>query len=128
MKKQKGETTKSIPWYDNYNKTKHDRASYFENATLESCLNAITANIIMFCVRYSPYALFRSPDSDICSKLIKEYFSVKLVNPNIEYFYIPLLLQKDLSPEWRFSHFKKEWNIISFTILEKEETKKKKRT
>ena len=46
-----GETTKSISWYDNYNKTKHNRAFYFKNATLESCLNAIAANIIMFCVR-----------------------------------------------------------------------------
>lgn len=81
--------TTSLSWYDSYNKTKHNKDKFFSEATLEHCLNAIAANIVMFCVRYSPYELLNS--NDICSKLINEYFSIELIAPKIETFYIPYL-------------------------------------
>ncbi|HEU5408736.1 MAG TPA: hypothetical protein VFU48_13285, partial [Nitrospira sp.] len=42
--------TKSLPWYDAYNKTKHDRSTHFGEATLHNCLMAIAANLTLFCV------------------------------------------------------------------------------
>ena len=76
-----------MPWYDGYNKTKHNKTDYFSEASLENCINAIAATIIMFCVRYSPYALIE--EHDLCSNLVNEYFSVELLNPDISSFYIP---------------------------------------
>lgn len=38
--------TKSLIWYDKYNHVKHDRGNGFADASLETALNAIAANII----------------------------------------------------------------------------------
>ena len=74
-----------MPWYDGYNKTKHNKTDYFSEASLENCINAIAATIIMFCVRYSPYALIE--EHDLCSNLVNEYFYVELLDPDISFFY-----------------------------------------
>ena len=79
--------TQSLPWYDGYNKAKHNITDCFSKASLENCIYAIAANIIMFCIRYSPYALIE--EQDLCSNLVNEHFSVELVNPDITSFYIP---------------------------------------
>jgi hypothetical protein len=50
--------TRSLPWYDAYNKTKHDRSSYFTEATLWNCLQALAANLVLFSVRFGPFHLF----------------------------------------------------------------------
>src|SRR5262249_7417803 len=50
---------RSLPWYDAYNNTKHDRKSHFHDASLHNCLNAVTANIVLFSVRFGPYRLFQ---------------------------------------------------------------------
>lgn len=110
--------TSSLLWYDAYNKTKHDKENHFDKATLENCLNAIAANLIMFCVRYSPYEMFE--DQDICSKLIGEYFALELEAPDISSFYIPYLKSVELytgaisGPKG--SAFEQNWNIIKFTL------------
>lgn len=78
-----------MPWYDGYNKTKHNKTDYFSEASLEKCINAIAANIIMFCVRYSPYALIE--EHDLCSNLVNEYFYVELLDPDISSFHIPAI-------------------------------------
>ena len=49
----------------------------------------IAANIIMFYVRYSPYALIE--EHDLCSNLVNEYFYVELLDPDISSFYIPAI-------------------------------------
>lgn len=81
--------TTSLVWYNGYNNTKHNKDSFFDEATLDNCLNAIAANIIMFCVRYSPYELITS--NDICSNLINEFFSIELCNPDLSSFYVPCI-------------------------------------
>ncbi len=43
-------STKSLIWYESYNKTKHDRDSYFSKATLFNCIEAVVANLVMYCV------------------------------------------------------------------------------
>lgn len=110
--------TISLQWYDSYNKTKHNKDKFFNEATLESCLNAISAVIIMFCVRYSPYELLEA--RDICSNLINEYFSIELVNPQIETFYIPYLKSVQMA-SGAFSAplastFEQDWSIQPFTL------------
>jgi hypothetical protein len=78
-----------LPWYDGYNTTKHNKRDYFSEASLENCINAIAANIIMFCVRYSPYALIE--EHYLCSTFVNEYFYVELLDPNISFSRIPAI-------------------------------------
>lgn len=81
--------TQSLRWYQQYNNVKHNRLKAFPQATLESVLHAIAANVILFCVRFGPYRLFNQ--NSILSGYINQYIRVKLVNPDIKSFYVPLL-------------------------------------
>jgi hypothetical protein len=45
-------TSKSLPWYEAYNKVKHDREGHFSAATLERALMAVTACFVMLCAQY----------------------------------------------------------------------------
>ena len=110
--------TKSLFWYDGYNNSKHDLTNCFHEANLENCLYAIAANIVMFCVRYSPYELIDK--NDICSNLINEFFSIRLLDPDISSFYIPYI-QSVHTATGAFSgplasRFEKEWKIESFNL------------
>jgi hypothetical protein len=80
-------TSQSLPWYQGYNKTKHDRNTYFAKATLENCIFAVAANIVMYCVRYSPYRLFDGGGS--FSAILSQIFKVRLINPDPATFYLP---------------------------------------
>jgi hypothetical protein len=110
--------SQSLPWYDAYNHTKHDKSEHFDKATLAHCLNSIAANIVMFCVRYSPYEIIRS--IDICSNLINEYFSISLVDPDLSSFYVPMLKSVKMTSGAfsapRGSAYDKKWEIDSFVL------------
>lgn len=79
--------TKSLIWYDKYNHVKHDRGNGFADASLETALNVIAANIILYAVRFGPYLLFNIPSA--LSGYINQYVHLSLVNPDIRRFYIP---------------------------------------
>ena len=81
------EPSKSISWYDAYNKLKHNRDKNFHLATLENCINAIAANIILFAVRFSPRYLYEK--DDVCSNLIRSSLDYRIENS--EDFYIPII-------------------------------------
>ena len=46
--------TTSLPWYDAYNKTKHDRAGGFHRATLWTAVQAVAATWIMYGAQFGP--------------------------------------------------------------------------
>lgn len=79
--------TKSLIWYDKYNHVKHDRDNGFADASLETALNVLAANIILYAVRFGPYLLFNIPSA--LSGYINQYVHLSLVNPDIRSFYIP---------------------------------------
>jgi hypothetical protein len=83
----RNEPSKSIPWYEAYNATKHNRDQYFDQATLAHCIYSVAANIVLFCVRYSPYPLLdgHSP----LANLVRHLFEIRLVEPEIGSFYVP---------------------------------------
>lgn len=85
-----GQPTKSLPWYEKYNRVKHDRAKDFADASLETALNAIAANIILYAVRFGPYPLFNF--HSILSGYFNQYINLTLVNPDIRSFYIPKIM------------------------------------
>ena len=82
----KDKATQSLPWYDAYNKIKHNREENFHFATLENCINAIAANLIMFAVRFSPTTLYN--ENDVCSNLARSALDYKIENS--QDFYIPV--------------------------------------
>lgn len=81
------EPTKSLPWYYAYTQTKHNKTGSFNLATLENCINAICANIIMFTIRYSPHSLYN--EMDVCSSLIRNTFALRI--EDTEDIYIPII-------------------------------------
>lgn len=110
--------TKSLPWYDAYNKTKHDRGTHFSEATLHNCLMAIAANLALFCVRFSPFPLFQTAGT--LAPLVNHLFGIELRDCDPATFYVPLLslpsnIRQDLvcgqSREWV-----QKWKTLPLTI------------
>ncbi|OBU29070.1 hypothetical protein C0Z01_11360 [Photobacterium kishitanii] len=110
--------TKSLAWYDAYNKTKHNKAESFSCATLDSCFHAIAANIVMFCARYSPYELLEK--NDVCSNSVNEHFVIELIDPSIEYFYVPSIKSVSMASGAfsapMASTFENGWSIIPLSL------------
>lgn len=79
--------TQSLPWYDAYNKTKHDRTTNFELATLEACIQSVAAVIALFSVRHGPYRLFNGGGA--LASLVNQSFSLCLRDCNPQAFYVP---------------------------------------
>lgn len=80
------EPSKSIPWYYAYNQLKHNIDKNFYLATLENCINAIAANIILFAARYSIRYIYGKDDT--CSNLIRSSLDYRIENSMD--FYIPI--------------------------------------
>ncbi|TOO91959.1 hypothetical protein CGH25_23090 [Vibrio parahaemolyticus] len=110
--------TKSLTWYDAYNKTKHNKAESFSCATLDSCFHAIAANIVMFCARFSPYELLEK--NDVCSNSVNEHFVIELIEPSIEHFYIPSIKSVSTASGAfsgpKASKFENNWSIIPLSL------------
>ncbi len=79
--------TQSLLWYDAYNKTKHNRETHFHEASLQRCIEAVCAAIILFSVRFGPYSLVEG--SSITSSHFKQLFSIALITPDPTTFYVP---------------------------------------
>lgn len=90
--------TKSIAWYDAYNKTKHDRNTHFDQATLSSCIDAVAANIVMFSVRFGPFRLFQGRGT--LATIINPTFTIDLFRYAPSSCYPPLVvLPNDQRPD-----------------------------
>lgn len=48
--------TQSLPWYDAYNRTKHDREQHFHEGTLRHAVSAMAAVFIMMAGRFGPHS------------------------------------------------------------------------
>lgn len=83
---EKGKTTQTLPWYSAYTETKHNRTTAFNRSTLQNCIDAISANLVMFSIRYSPFPLYN--ESDTCSSLVRNTFALQL--EKTKDFYIPV--------------------------------------
>ena len=95
----KKKPTQSLAWYNAYNKTKHNRNTSFNEATLENVLYAISASIIMFCVKFSPFSLIHN--NNTLTSLINQHFNISLKDSDPSTYYIPKLelpnnIRKDL--------------------------------
>ena len=106
--------TGSLPWYDAYNKTKHDRSGSLSSATLLNCINAVAANLIMYCVRYSPVPLFEVLTP--LSIIMNQHFIMELVTPARELFYLyKVELPANIGISLTYLNPKENGFIIPFT-------------
>jgi hypothetical protein len=79
--------TASLPWYDAYNATKHDRETALDRATLEMCLQAMAAVAVMFCAQFSlPVTADWTHEPAFA---LNRWFTIELVAPNPSSFYVP---------------------------------------
>ena len=87
--------TKSLPWYDAYNKTKHDRSLHFAEATLWNCPQAVAANLVLFtAVR----AISSFHGAGTLAAYFNQLFTIELKDCSPSSFYAPRL---DLPPNQR---------------------------
>jgi hypothetical protein len=112
--------TQSLPWYHAYNQTKHDRQSHFDKATLRHCIDAVSANVILFITRFSPYPLFNGGGT--ASTLYNQLFQLELVQPRPESFYVPQI-QFPATPNLDLAKFdidrtglRRPWQVLAFTL------------
>jgi hypothetical protein len=82
--------TKSLPWYQAYNQTKHDRTGGLRSASLEMCLLAVAANLILFTTRFGYHGLYSGRGN--LSANFNESFSIDLTRADPTTFYVPRLL------------------------------------
>ena len=81
--------TQTLPWYDAYNKTKHDSKEHFPAANVLACLQAVTASIAMFSVRFGPFRLYQG--GGMLSALFNPTFVIALRDCDPRSFYVPEL-------------------------------------
>ena len=67
--------SQSLKWYNAYNLTKHNRSENFSQATFLNVINSVAANIILYCIRFSPYALLN--EQDMLSSYIKQIVNIE---------------------------------------------------
>lgn len=87
---------------------------------LENCLNAIAANIILFCIRFSPYKLTGGHDN--FANLINEHFEIKLNNPDFRSFYVPFMKNFSIGTGVCSGNYRVgfqngwDWTVLPFSI------------
>lgn len=87
--------TKSIPWYDAYNKTKHNREQELSSASLLHTIESISALLILIYAQFGPYHEFwrESPLTNI-----------KVIKPDIidkNKMYIPYTPDITVRTDWQ---------------------------
>lgn len=87
--------TQSIPWYNAYNKTKHNREQELNSASLLYTIESISALLILIYAQFGPYHEFwnESPLSNI-----------KVIKPDIidkDKMYIPHTPDKTIRTDWQ---------------------------
>lgn len=75
--------TQSLPWYDAYNKIKHDREANFQYANVKNALNSIVAYAILLIAQYGH-------NNPIWEEHMRKFFSIHHTPRwNLEDFYVP---------------------------------------
>lgn len=103
--------TQSLPWYDSYNKTKHDRETKLSCATLENAVKAVGAAVVMF---YAQFGYEVEPSlGEQPTLLIRSTFTLRTDFARYEHgIYIPkLTVPPSSSPVPSF-----DWQLVGYTF------------
>jgi hypothetical protein len=74
--------TKSLPWYDNYNKVKHDRETSFECARLDTMITAVGAAIVLLASQFGTHSIVQDA-------VLSEYTITNTPTWPLEQHYVP---------------------------------------
>ncbi|MEQ8924340.1 MAG: hypothetical protein RLO81_00930 [Fulvivirga sp.] len=74
----KKKESKSLPWYNAYNMTKHNREEHLCYAKLSFAIESVCAAVILLCAQFGP-------------RVIPQEFHITMNSPNPDWFYIPLI-------------------------------------
>ena|SRR3989339_400615 len=107
-----------LPWYEAYNKTKHNRSGEFQHGSLINCIHAVGACLVLFSIRFGPtwwqsnfinspipdaYRLFRQP---LYSGDPKKVYVPKIEPPTYHQ-----------NKTWgNLENWVKDWSVSPFTI------------
>jgi hypothetical protein len=110
----KANPTKSLAWYDAYNKTKHDREGNLTLATLHNAVQAVGAVVVMFHAQFG--IRFDSMGSDQKSPIIRNVFQIRTdFKKHWMECYIPkLTVNENVTPNPSPST---HWDAISYPFL-----------
>jgi len=78
-------TYKKLPWYDSYNKSKHDRLNHFSDANFENLLGAVTGLAVLISAQFGKITFESGPlfltmgnsSRDGMDDTVLDYFRVK---------------------------------------------------
>jgi len=68
------QSSTTLPWYQAYNVSKHDRDNKFESANFENLLNAFTGLFILVCSQFNDQSFIPGPDSLVLESGNDNYF------------------------------------------------------
>lgn len=112
--------TKSLTWYDAYNKTKHSRDLHFSESKLKYAIEAVAANIVLYSTRFGP--LRQLHGTSFLSGLVKQLFEIRMLDSDRSSFYIPELsfsadTRKDCFVfDCYANRINKPWKMSAFSI------------
>jgi hypothetical protein len=90
--------TQTLPWYDAYNKSKHNRHAESSQSTLHAAIESTSAAIILFAVRYGLRELFSA--KDILSSQLGNSIYLTLRETKLTSLYVPRLeLQQQVTSQ-----------------------------
>ncbi|GJD71349.1 hypothetical protein MMMDOFMJ_4305 [Methylobacterium gnaphalii] len=79
--------TQSLPWYEAYNKVKHDRTGNFHLATLKCAIESVCACLVLYMSQYGPHKLWDTGSQ--FSATINDSYSVRLEGLDPKTVYVP---------------------------------------
>lgn len=106
--------TRSLGWYDAYNRAKHDARVNASAATVEACIEAVAAVLALFCSRFSPTSLF---EPTALGSWITQLFSIELVDPPLSSFYVPLVDAPAITRRGGLQHGDLQRSVQPWTVL-----------
>jgi hypothetical protein len=112
----KSEPTKSLTWYDNYNKSKHNRRENFGCSTLGSAIDSVAAVVVLFTVRYGMHQL--TEKTDILSLQVSQIMRIFICNSDMTSWYVPKIRTEESvnSPISEYIRGLEIWNRVPLKL------------
>jgi hypothetical protein len=96
--------TQSLPWYDAYNATKHNREENLKEATMERAIHAVGAAVVMFYAQFGDTAAVGDERLSFIASIFKKEFDL---GRHPYCYYIPRVAFRRGSTNW-------DWTLLDY--------------
>ena len=112
------DATKSLCWYDAYNKTKHNREKYLKEATLQNTIEAVMAAVIMYRAQFGPRFKYHWMSPGDVDDDIREMFDIDMsaVHQQVSEFYVPDVIWTDGNRGEKIASPCQTWNAVNCNL------------